>query len=124
MAVSETSVVKQRPPLSLTHFGAAGWSITDGRTTVLLDPYLSRIRFKGRKYGPHDATEVPGDQRPIVYVPCQNQIQPDRNQYGREARYATDRPTKYEHSFQRPLCPPCRVTTLAGHPLRRCLRCA
>lgn len=68
MAVSETSVIKQRPLLSLTHFGAAGWSITDGRTTVLLDPYLSRIRFKGRKYGPHDATEVPGDQRPIVHM--------------------------------------------------------
>ncbi len=55
-----------RPPLSLTHFGAAGWSITDGGTTILFDPYLSRIRFRGRKYGPNDATEVPGDIRSIV----------------------------------------------------------
>jgi L-ascorbate metabolism protein UlaG (beta-lactamase superfamily) len=64
--VSKNSTINQRPALSLTDFGAAGWSITDGSTTVLLDPYLSRIRFKGRKYGPHDATEVPGDERTIV----------------------------------------------------------
>ena len=66
MSATDNSSINQRPPISLTHFGAAGWSITDGHTTVLLDPYLSRIRFKGRKYGPHDATEVPGDVRPIV----------------------------------------------------------
>lgn len=66
MSQTAYSSISVRPPLSLTHFGAAGWSITDGRTTILLDPYLSRIRFKGRKYGPHDATEVPGDARAIV----------------------------------------------------------
>jgi L-ascorbate metabolism protein UlaG (beta-lactamase superfamily) len=55
-----------RPTLQLTHFGAAGWSITDGATTVLLDPYLSRVRFKGRPYGAADAATVPGDARPIV----------------------------------------------------------
>ena len=66
MGASINSSINERPPLSLTHFGAAGWSITDGKTTVLLDPYLSRIRFKGRKYGPNDATEVPDDARPIV----------------------------------------------------------
>lgn len=52
--------------LKLTHFGAAGWSITDGQTVILLDPYLSRIRFTGRRFGPHDATVVPGDSRPVV----------------------------------------------------------
>lgn len=54
------------PELRLTHFGAAGWSITDGTTTVLLDPYLSRIRFQGRRFGPTDATTVPGDDRRVV----------------------------------------------------------
>ena len=49
MSATDNSSINQRPPISLTHFGAAGWSITDGHTTVLLDPYLSRIRFKGRK---------------------------------------------------------------------------
>jgi L-ascorbate metabolism protein UlaG (beta-lactamase superfamily) len=52
--------------LRLTHFGAAGWSITDGRTVALLDPYLSRIRFQGRPYGPAEAPSVPGDTRPVV----------------------------------------------------------
>lgn len=68
MSATENSSISRRPRISLTHFGAAGWSITDGSTTVLLDPYLSRIRFKGRKYGPHDATEVPGDERTIVQM--------------------------------------------------------
>jgi L-ascorbate metabolism protein UlaG (beta-lactamase superfamily) len=52
--------------LELTHFGAAGWRITDGRTVVLLDPYLSRLRFRGRPYGPPEAPAVPGDRRPVV----------------------------------------------------------
>ena len=68
MASKSHSDVNARPTLSLTHFGAAGWSITDGNTTVLLDPYLSRIRFKGRKYGPHDATEVTDETRAIVMM--------------------------------------------------------
>ncbi|MCF3627744.1 MBL fold metallo-hydrolase [Thalassospiraceae bacterium LMO-SO8] len=53
-------------PLQFTHFGAAGWKITDGETVILLDPYLSRVRFQGRRYGPHDATEIPDDPRPVV----------------------------------------------------------
>ena len=53
-------------PLELTHFGAAGWKITDGETVILLDPYLSRVRFQGRKYGPHDATDIADDPRPVV----------------------------------------------------------
>jgi L-ascorbate metabolism protein UlaG (beta-lactamase superfamily) len=54
---SSSTLITQKPDLRLTHFGAAGWAISDGRSTILLDPYLSRIRFKGRKYGPTDATE-------------------------------------------------------------------
>lgn len=53
-------------PVRLTHFGAAGWSVSDGETVILLDPYLSRIRFQGRRYGPTDATEIPDDPRPVV----------------------------------------------------------
>jgi L-ascorbate metabolism protein UlaG (beta-lactamase superfamily) len=54
------------PVLRLTHFGAAGWLITDGEMAFLLDPYFSRIRFKGRRIGWTDANEVPNDPRPIV----------------------------------------------------------
>lgn len=57
---------ENRPTLRMTHFGAAGWSITDGEMVFLLDPYLSRIRFKGRRFGPTDATSVPNDPRPII----------------------------------------------------------
>ena len=56
----------RRAELRLTHFGAAGWSITDGATTVLLDPYFSRVRFKNRPYGAPDAATVPGDARSVV----------------------------------------------------------
>ena len=66
--MSATETAGNGPTLRLTHFGAAGWSITDGETTFLLDPYLSRIRFKGRRFGPTDATEVPNDARPVVQM--------------------------------------------------------
>src|SRR6266545_1673363 len=55
-----------RARLHLTHLGAAGWIISDGRTTVLLDPYLSRLRFSGRAFGAPDAVTVPGDTRPLL----------------------------------------------------------
>jgi len=46
----------------LTHLGAAGWEITDGKTVILVDPYLSRIRY----YGPVVKTaDAPGDTRPV-----------------------------------------------------------
>ena len=42
--------------------------MTDGETIILLDPYLSRVRFQGRQYGPHDATAIPDDPRPVVKI--------------------------------------------------------
>lgn len=54
----------RRRRLHLTHLGAAGWQITDGRTVVLLDPFFSRIRFSGRPFGPA-ASAVSGDTRPV-----------------------------------------------------------
>ncbi|MBI3917378.1 MAG: MBL fold metallo-hydrolase [Betaproteobacteria bacterium] len=49
----------------MTHFGAANWRITDGRTFILLDPYFSRVRFTGKAHGPADSPTVPGDTRPV-----------------------------------------------------------
>ncbi len=51
--------------IRMTHLGAAGWEITDGRTIVLLDPFPSRIRYKGKAFGNTDAPAYPGDNRPI-----------------------------------------------------------
>jgi len=49
--------------LELTHFGAAGWKITDGRSTVLLDPYFTRLRYAGKRFGLLPAPSAPGDDR-------------------------------------------------------------
>jgi L-ascorbate metabolism protein UlaG (beta-lactamase superfamily) len=48
----------------LTHLGAAGWEITDGRTTILMDPYLSRLRYRAR-FGLMDTPELSGDTRRV-----------------------------------------------------------
>ncbi len=51
--------------LHLTHLGAAGWEISDGRVTVLLDPYLSRLRITGRAFGTGSTPALPGDTRRV-----------------------------------------------------------
>jgi hypothetical protein len=55
MAQSERAVVQ------LTYLGTAGWEITDGRTVVLVDPYLSRLR----RVTPNDTVD-PTDNRPLL----------------------------------------------------------
>ncbi len=42
--------------LRLVYFGAAGWEVSDGNVTVLVDPYISRLKYGG---GGH-----PDDGRP------------------------------------------------------------
>jgi len=44
------------PSLQLTYLGTAGWEIQDGLVTVLVDPYISRLKYGG---GGH-----PDDDRP------------------------------------------------------------
>ena len=46
----------QRAPLQLKYLGAAGWEISDGNVVVLIDPYISRLKYGG---GGH-----PDDDRP------------------------------------------------------------
>ena len=48
----------------LTHLGAAGWEITDGQRVILMDPYLSRLRYRAR-FGLLDTPELPGDSRRV-----------------------------------------------------------
>jgi L-ascorbate metabolism protein UlaG (beta-lactamase superfamily) len=43
----------------LKYLGTAGWEITDGTTTILIDPYLSRINGPP----PPEAHRTPGDTR-------------------------------------------------------------
>lgn len=35
----------QHDPIQLKYFGTAGWEITDGKITVLVDPYLTRMKL-------------------------------------------------------------------------------
>jgi len=53
-----------RAALYLTHFGAAGWEITDGERVILLDPYLSRLRVTGQ-FGTYTTPALPGDTRRV-----------------------------------------------------------
>ncbi|HEY6505068.1 MAG TPA: MBL fold metallo-hydrolase [Chitinophagaceae bacterium] len=42
--------------VTITYLGTAGWEITDGRTTILVDPYLSRIQR-----GEPDSASLPSE---------------------------------------------------------------
>jgi len=46
--------------VSLKYLGCAGWEITDGRTVILVDPYLSRIR-----HALYEPPAPPGDSRRV-----------------------------------------------------------
>ena len=49
--------------VALTYLGGAGWIISDGRVTIVIDPFVSRPRFSE---APGKTLEqVPGEQRPI-----------------------------------------------------------
>lgn len=42
---SSFSVQAQKEPIHLRYFGTAGWEISDGKITVLVDPYLTRMKL-------------------------------------------------------------------------------
>ncbi|HZS47294.1 MAG TPA: MBL fold metallo-hydrolase [Blastocatellia bacterium] len=56
--------------VKMTYLGNAGWEITDGKTTILLDPYLSRIRYSKRE------ADIAGDNRP-TYFDSNDRPEPD-----------------------------------------------
>jgi L-ascorbate metabolism protein UlaG (beta-lactamase superfamily) len=65
MVVLVASVAQNQPnaensdPLTLKYLGAAGWEISDGTTSILIDPYLSRINGPV----PPGGHSMPGDTR-------------------------------------------------------------
>ena len=44
MAACVSAAPRGSSPVTLKYLGTAGWEITDGKTVVLIDPYLSRLR--------------------------------------------------------------------------------
>jgi L-ascorbate metabolism protein UlaG (beta-lactamase superfamily) len=51
--------------VTLKYLGAAGWEISDGRTVILLDPYVSRINGPAPPGG-GSGHSVAGDSRPAI----------------------------------------------------------
>jgi len=43
-AAPRPAATETRPAITLTHLGVAGWSLSDGRHTLLVDPYFSRAQ--------------------------------------------------------------------------------
>lgn len=51
----------QNAPINLTYLGTAGWKIEDGNLTVLIDPYISRIKLgTGPGISPKDSRATVG----------------------------------------------------------------
>ena len=58
MALSASPLTQSPAAVRLKYLGTAGWEISDGRTTILVDPYLSRLHMTS----PNDDV-LPGDPR-------------------------------------------------------------
>ena len=53
------SVFAQKNPVQLKYLGTAGWIINDGEITVLIDPYISRVKLgTGPGIHPDDSRET------------------------------------------------------------------
>ena len=55
------AVALSQTGLKLSYLGTAGWEITDGKTVVLVDPYLTRLKSDT----PRDPA-LSSDPRPLV----------------------------------------------------------
>lgn len=42
--------------LNLTYLGVAGWEMTDGQTTILVDPYISRVKLGDSRFNSKEDT--------------------------------------------------------------------
>jgi L-ascorbate metabolism protein UlaG (beta-lactamase superfamily) len=49
-------------PIQLTYFGAAGFEISDGNVVVLVDPYISRLRYVGDNHPDDDRRAFARDE--------------------------------------------------------------
>jgi L-ascorbate metabolism protein UlaG (beta-lactamase superfamily) len=61
LLVGSSAAVLAQGELRLSYLGTAGWEITDGKTVVLVDPYLTRLKTNT----PNDPP-LPSDPRPLA----------------------------------------------------------
>lgn len=52
-------------PLQLKYLGAAGWEISDGNVVVLIDPYISRLKYGGGGHPDDDRPSFARDDVPV-----------------------------------------------------------
>lgn len=64
------AMVLRADSVSLSYTGTAGWQIVSGKTVILIDPYLSRVKYPS----PNDDVS-PDDARPLVSVG--SMVEPD-----------------------------------------------
>lgn len=58
-ALHISSIKAQESPIQLRYLGTAGWEINDGTITVLIDPYISRVKLgTGPGVSPDDTRET------------------------------------------------------------------
>lgn len=63
------SATGPRGRVRMTHFGAANWRLTDGRSTVWVDPYFTRLKSERHAgFGPLPEFTLEGDDRPTYGV--------------------------------------------------------
>jgi L-ascorbate metabolism protein UlaG (beta-lactamase superfamily) len=61
LALLFLAIALRADSLSLAYLGTAGWRITNGKTMILIDPYLTRAKYPS----PNDGV-APDDPRPLV----------------------------------------------------------
>jgi L-ascorbate metabolism protein UlaG (beta-lactamase superfamily) len=88
--------------LRLTHFGAAAWRITDGKTTLYVDPYFSRLRTV-KVFGNTFPAPAADDRRPVVRyddVPVSDTATIDR--HVKEANFILISHSHFNHCMDMP----------------------
>ena len=61
LALLFLAITLRADSVSLAYLGTAGWRITNGKTVILIDPYLTRAKYPS----PNDGV-APDDPRPLV----------------------------------------------------------
>jgi L-ascorbate metabolism protein UlaG (beta-lactamase superfamily) len=70
LALLLLAIALRADSVSLAYLGTAGWRITNGKTVILIDPYLTRAKYPS----PNDGV-APDDPRPLVNV--NSVVEPD-----------------------------------------------
>ena len=110
----------QNSNLKLKYLGAAGWEITDQKTTVLIDPYLSRIKLVGNSTTKTIATSALNrdwgdDKRPKYFR--DDYFEPDTsviNSYIKNADYIFVHHTHFDHAADVPYIAKITGATVIG----------